>query len=381
MRIAILTTDRRESMLGCADPQPRFGIAPEALLQGFAQLPESEIHVVSCLKQPLRSQEKIADNIFYHGVVVPRIGWLRTGYQGCIRAVRKKLKEIQPDIVHGQGTERDCAISAAFSGFPNLVTVHGNMKSIAAFHRAPVGGYFWLAARLETLALRRTGGVFCNSAYTEQLVKPRARRVWRVANALRAPFFKVVPSPGPRRPLLLNIGTLEPYKRQVELLALARRLWERGLRFELDFVGESGGRMAYVVEFLRQVAVAEKDGFARHIVSLPVDPLVTTMDDAAALMHVPAEEAFGLVVAEALARNLKFFGFATGGLTDIVAEVEGAELFPAGDWQALEGSVVRWIQAGCPRPQTAAAVMRQRYHPETIARRHLEIYCEVLGGR
>ncbi len=92
MRVAILTTDMREAVPGCADPQPRIGLAPSALLQGFALLPEAEIHVVSCLKEPLPSPGKIAPNIFYHGVAVPRIGWLRTGYQGCIRAARKKLK-------------------------------------------------------------------------------------------------------------------------------------------------------------------------------------------------------------------------------------------------------------------------------------------------
>ena len=94
-------------------------------------MPEVEVHVVSCLQQPVHSPEKLADNIFFHCLHVPKIGWLRTGYQGCIRAVRNKLKEIRPDIVHGQGTERDCAISAVFSGFPNVITIHGNMAELA----------------------------------------------------------------------------------------------------------------------------------------------------------------------------------------------------------------------------------------------------------
>jgi glycosyltransferase involved in cell wall biosynthesis len=105
------------------------------------------------------------------------------------------------------------------------------------------------------------------------------------------------------------------------------------------------------------------------------------MDSASALVHAPVEEAFGLAVAEALARNLKFFGSRTGGVPDIADGVEGAELFAAEDWAALENSIVRWIEAGCPRPAEAAAVMRQRYHPRVIAQRHLEIYREVLNTR
>ena len=97
---------------------------------------------------------------------MPRIGWLRTGYQGCIRAARKKLREIQPDIVHGQGTERDCAISAAFSGFPNVVTVHGNMRKIARANCARPFSFLWLAARLEGFTLPRTDGVVCITRIT-----------------------------------------------------------------------------------------------------------------------------------------------------------------------------------------------------------------------
>jgi len=132
LRTVILTSDNREVSRDYGAPTPRMGFAPEALLEGFAGLgDEVETHVVSCLQKPVACPETILGNIQYHGLHVPRIGWLRTGYQGCIRAVRKKLRELQPDIVHGQGTERDCAISAAFSGFSNVITVHGNMNALA----------------------------------------------------------------------------------------------------------------------------------------------------------------------------------------------------------------------------------------------------------
>src|SRR5208283_5757684 len=114
MRLALLTTDGRDLLRDYSAAKPSFGTAPEALLQGLAQSPDVEVHVVSVLQRPVRSPEKLADNIFFHTLLVPKIGWLRTFYQGCIRAVRKKLKEIRPDIVHGQGTECDCAISAVF---------------------------------------------------------------------------------------------------------------------------------------------------------------------------------------------------------------------------------------------------------------------------
>ena len=187
----------------------------------------------------MRSPEKLADNIWFHSLLVPKIGWMRTFYQGCIRAVRKKLKEIRPDIVHGQGTERDCAISAVFSGYPNVITIHGNMAELARLFRRASGSYGWLAGKLENFTLTRTGGVFCNSAYTERLVRPRAKKTWRVPNALRARIFRpAMAAAAARLPVLLNIGVITPRKRQLELLGRGRTTpRRRGLEFNFRFVG------------------------------------------------------------------------------------------------------------------------------------------------
>jgi hypothetical protein len=191
MKVAILTTDNREHHRKYRLDTPYFGTAPEALFQGYATLPDVEVHVISCTQQPMASPEKLADNMWFHSLHVPKLGWLRTGYQGCVRSVRKMLKEIHPDIVHGQGTERDCALSAIFSGYPNVVTIHGNMGELAGLFRSRIASYGWLAGKLEDFILPRTYGVFCNSAYTESLVVRRAARTWRVSNPIRASFFKV----------------------------------------------------------------------------------------------------------------------------------------------------------------------------------------------
>jgi glycosyltransferase involved in cell wall biosynthesis len=92
--------------------------------------------------------------------------------------------------------------------------------------------------------------------------------------------------------------------------------------------------------------------------------------------YFPSEETLGLVVAESLARNLKLSAAFVGGIADIDSGMDGT----AGTNRAgLENTLVRWMKAGCSRPSGAAAVIRQRYYPEIIARRHLEIYREVLA--
>jgi glycosyltransferase involved in cell wall biosynthesis len=379
MKIALLTTDGREELKDYHPPAPHFGTAPEALLQGFALMPEVEVHVLSCTQQPVAAPERLAANIFFHSLLVPKPGWLRTAYQGCIRAVRNKLKDIQPDVVHGQGTERECAISAVFSGFPNVVTIHGNMAALARQFRDRVGSYGWLAARLETFTLKRTAGVLCNSAYTEQLVQPRARRTWRVANPLREVFFAPAPAPGGAgRCTLVNVGVISARKRQMELLDVARELRRQGLDFEFQFVGETRAGTDYVSAFLREIKPLEREGFARYVGPKTGSELDRLFDGSAGMVHFSPAESFGLAVAEGLARDLKLFGARGGGVPDVAAGVPGAELFEAEDWRGLTSAIAEWIRRGFPRARGAGEVMRARYHPEIIARRHVEIYRDLL---
>ncbi|MBI3876791.1 MAG: glycosyltransferase family 4 protein [Verrucomicrobia bacterium] len=381
MKVALLTTDNREPFREYHKPEPWFGAAPEALLQGFTRQPELEVHVVTCTQQPVWSPDKLAPNVWFHSLHVPKLGWLRTGYQGCVRAVRRKLRDLQPDLVHGQGTERECALCAVFSGFPNVLTLHGNMCAVALSQRAAPFTYHWLAARLEDFALKRTRGVFCNSAYTENLVRPRAPRTWRVPNAVRETFF-APPSRTdvPAAPVLLVVGEIVPYKRPLELLAMARALRAEGAAFQLQFVARRVGQDDYGQQFQARLAEARREGWADWLGPKSADELRACMDAADALIHWPTEEAFGLVVAEALARNLKLFAARTGGVSDIAGGVEGVELFTPDDTAGLTQSLREWLRpASRSRPAGAATEMRARYHPDVIARRHVEIYSEALS--
>jgi glycosyltransferase involved in cell wall biosynthesis len=255
------------------------------------------------------------------------------------------------------------------------------MRQVAKAMNAPMGSYWWWMAQLERLILPRTGGVLCNSKYTQSVVGPCARRTWLVPNALRREFFHtpLAARSAPARPLLLNIGTILPYKRQLELLEIAARLQRDGSNFELQFVGAVNPKIHYARTFLERINSPNYRDFARHVTIDSMAELIASMDKASALVHIPSEEAFGLVIAEALSRNLKFFGTDTGGIPDIAGGTDAAELFQLEDENGLGQAIARWLEAGCPRPHSAASEMKRRYHPETIAARHVEIYNSLLN--
>jgi glycosyltransferase involved in cell wall biosynthesis len=378
MKIAILANDNRNERRRYSDSNPDFGPAPAALLEGLALMPDCEVHVVSCLRQPAHSPVKLYDNIFFHSLVVRKWGWMGGAYLGCITALRRKLMEIKPDLVHGQGSERYCAVAAVYSGYPNVVTIHGNMRKVAQVNHARPFSFLWLAARLEAWTLPRTMGVLCNSAHTQQQVQPLARVTWMVPNALRKGFFSTLRGAPESPPLLLNIGVISMLKAQNALLELASRLHRRNAKFRIQFVGPLDESTPYGAEFRSRINQLQNEGYASHDPQKSEGELVELMHRAAALIHFPMEESFGLVVAEALARNLKLFAARVGGIVDIAAGVDGAELFDPDDAAGLEDAIFRWLSAGSPKIRDGAESIRQRYHPEVIARRHLDIYQQVL---
>jgi glycosyltransferase involved in cell wall biosynthesis len=378
MKVAFLTTDNREHYGDYACPEPYFGTAPEALLQGFAQLPELEVHVVCCVQQPVRSPEKIAPNIFYHSLVVPKLGWMRTLYQGCIRATRKKLREIQPDIIHGQGTERNCAISAVFGGFPNVLTLHGNMRIMAQLGRARPLSFYWLAARLEAFALPRSEGIICITNYTQTLVKSLACKTWIVPNATDTRFFELQPEVKLEPPILLCVGAVCPRKNQNAFISALDPVatWHK---FRLVFLGDAPSSDPYGREFLELI---RERSWCEHAGFVDRETLKRWLREASLLVLPSIEDNCPMVVLEAAAAGVPVVAANVGGIPDLIEDGKNGLLCDPFNATSMGGTVEKLLA----QPELARTLAREanrraqeRFHPMVIARRHLEIYREVLG--
>ncbi len=378
MRLAIVTTDVREHKRDYGNPVATFGTAPAALLEGLALLPEVEVHVLSCARRPMRSQKKLADNTWFHSLHVPRIGWMRTAYQGCIRAVRRKLRELRPDIVHGEGTELDCAIDAVLSGFPNVITLHGNMRLLAPLARAKPFSFLWLAARLEAFTIPRAQGVVCITQYTQAAVSGLARQSWVVPNAVEGGLFDITPVPVPgTAPRVLCAGVICKRKNQNDFIRALDPLAGR-MRFEVVFLGEGPAADPYKAEFESLVRTrpwcthagfANRDQFRAHL-------------GTASLLVLPSiEDNCPMVVLEAMAAGVPVIASRVGGVPDLVEDGQTGlfcdPMAPSTIAVAVE-KVLADRSVATELAERAKARARARFHPAVIAQAHLGIYREIL---
>ena len=379
MRIALLTSDSREVLRDYAPDRPTFGTAPEALLQGFAELPAVEVHVISCLQQPVVSPDRLASNIWYHALHVPKSGWLRTGYQGCIRAVRTKLARLKVDLAHGQGTERDCSISAVLSGYPNVLTIHGNMRLIAKVNRSRPFTFMWLASKLERFTIPRSHGVVCITRYTKEAVANLARRTWVVPNAVDSTFFSLKVKPD-SPPLVLCVGSIVVRKNQNALIRALDTVQQK-LPFTLCFLGAAGGKGdAYAEEFFREVQArpwCRYEGLADRV------KLKSYFERASLLVLPSLEDNCPMVVLEAMAAGVPVAAAAVGGVPELISPDGTGLLFNPMDAESMRSAVEKILanaDFGRRMANQANLEARQRFHPAVIAQRHIDIYREVLSS-
>ena len=407
MRVAILTTDSREHFGNYTDPKPSFGTAPSALFQGFATLPNLEVHILSCTQQPMSSPPKLAENIWFHSLHVPKIGWLRTGYAGCILAVRRKLIEIQPDIVHGQGTERDCAISAIASPYPKILTIHGNLRLIKKTIGFRPFSALWLQSFLEGFVVPRFEGVICITRHTQRIVAQEAQKTWIVPNAVDPIFLALgeerlrgsgnsivspavlsdrlhgadstsLPSaPSNRVPVILVVASIYPLKNQNSFIRTLDPLATKH-RFHLKFFGQCGGD-DYGKEFQSLVAHRSWCSFGGMIGRHELRQEFAM----ASLLALPTlEDNCPMVVLEAQAAGIPVMASNVGGIPDLIEdEVTGLLTDPARP-DSMRHAISRLLSdsnLSAALSFNARFQSIKRFHPNVIAQRHLEIYREVVS--
>lgn len=379
LRIAFLTTDSREHFREYHKRTPYFGTAPAALLDGFERIGNPDVHIISGAQTRMSSPAKLAKNIWFHGFTMPRWGWLRTGYAGCILEVRRILKEISPDLVHAQGTERDCAITAALFRGPKVLTIHGNCRAIAQLRRSKPFSYWWLQARLERFSIPRFDGVVSISKYTQRLVSGLAKKTWLLPNAVDSAFFEIWPKNAPKAPVILVVANVDARKNQIGLIHSLDSL-SKQQSFEVRFFGKCG-----------------EDPYGREFRSLVQDrpwcfwggmlgreELRQQFAQATAVVLPTWEDNCPMVVLEAQAAGVPVIASNVGGVPDLVEnEVTGILTDPSRP-ETMPKALARLLEDPRLAKRLAEEGRRQaksRFHSKVIAAKHLEIYREVATER
>jgi glycosyltransferase involved in cell wall biosynthesis len=299
---------RGSSMKSDTKPSPNVHPAIEAILQGFEGLDGVELHV---LFGSLRPPIKIRDNqgaVRYHSIPYQRtLGVLSGGgFLGRLWALRRFVRSHSFDVVHAQGSERESALTAVFSGIPSVITLHGLMGEVVKMKGNRTLWHYWVAALLEHLAIKRADGVIAISPYALRVVLGLTSRARFIPNAVRREFY--IESRGKRAdvPTVIFVGNLTHVKRPDWFIRAMVALWEEGLCFDARMLCMGTPRHPY---FIEMVAMAERLPVSRKIdLRYNVVDVATELEQADILFAPSTWESMGIAVCEAMAKGLCVVG-------------------------------------------------------------------------
>ena len=173
---------------------------------------EVEIHwiVMSELVQERRDVSEWGQ--MFHVLPTTQRGRSTTLFREDRRAIGAVLDEIQPDLVHGWGTEDVYGLAAVLSGRPNIVSMQGILSYYALKNRMPARSY--LQAMLELFILWKAEKMTTESEWGRDVARRRNpfAKVELVEYGVQQVFFETKWQPEETKPFALFVGGISPRK-------------------------------------------------------------------------------------------------------------------------------------------------------------------------
>lgn len=329
------------------------------------------------------STHDLAEGVRLHLLRVPRISGMPVAFLPRLVAVRKHVRALGCDVVHGQGTEAGYAWMATWTGLPNVITVHGILRLTHAVSRPPALSVEHVGRWIETATFRRASNVIAISDFVEEKVSrlaPRAR-FFSAGNPIARQFFETDLADVPREPLAVYLGRITPEKGLIDLMRAAEILDASGIDATIAVLGRASGRdgPAYearckeIAERLRTVRV-EFRGW------VPDEEVWDLLRRAACLVLPSHDESFSMAVAESMALGTPAVAYAAGAVPERIDHGVNGSLVPDGDVSGLAGELRGLLEdprraAGWGR---AARAKAEAWHPDTIAALTVEAYEAIL---
>ncbi|MEI6340240.1 MAG: glycosyltransferase family 4 protein [Verrucomicrobiota bacterium] len=317
--------------------------------------------------------------------------------------MRKKLRKIQPDLIHAQGTERDCAISAIFTPYPKLLTIHGNLRLI----RQTIGfrplSAMWFQTFIEGFVVPRFDGVVCITNYTKKAIEHEAKKTWVIPNAVDPAFLSLgeerqikdrrsdigsqptptsdlrPPSSTIPAPIVLVVANVDARKNQSNFI-LALDALAKKTPFQAKFFGRCSDD-DYGREFHRLVS---ERTWCQYGGMISRDELRREFASATVLALPTHEDNCPMVVLEAQAAAIPVMASNVGGVPDLVENEVTGLLTDPNRPESMSAALQRLLQEPAlvnDLARNGRLQAQQRFHPEVIAAAHLEIYAEVIASQ
>jgi glycosyltransferase involved in cell wall biosynthesis len=193
-------------------PQGHYATWLPQIAEAWDGQNEFEIHWIVMSELVEERRDLCEWSQMFHILPTSRSGRAATLYRADRKAIRAVLDEIQPDLVHGWGTEDVYGLAAVLSGRPNIVSMQGILTAILLKSWMHPREYF--QGLLELYCLRKAQVITTESGWGRNMVIKRSpfAKVEIVEYGVQQVFFQTKWEPEETNPFALFVGVVSPRK-------------------------------------------------------------------------------------------------------------------------------------------------------------------------
>lgn len=359
----------------------------ENLATSLAAIPGNQVHVLttgSGLKQDVTLKQ---GQLSIHVIAIPGKVRMLSLAQVVRWRFHSLLDRLSPDLVHGIGTEHEYPFIAATYGAPCLVSIHVVLGTLLSHGK--IGGMRRLRLKifkqLEQLVLKRNRYFTVTTDSMKMSIPFESwQTVYRIPNSVNPIFFdQKRNSRHSDRFFFLYVGRISPEKGIDVLIQAMARLKNGGYDVALSLVGKIDDK-----HYAKQVWKLIRDfDLSKRITYYPpcsASDIAKMMSEHDGLVLPSHYEAFGLVLAEAMAVGCPVVASCVGGIPEIVQDGKNGLLFTPGNVESLTETLVEMIKDGALRHRIICKgrrVSHERFHPSIVAQDVQKYYEKIVFSR
>jgi glycosyltransferase involved in cell wall biosynthesis len=353
------------------------------LLRGFREIGLTDVHIIVITSEVRQPTVEEGPWGMLHRLPRQPLSGSTSFFLWRRHTILAELKKIQPDIVHGQGTENASAFTAVTSPYPNVITFHGIMHRVQKVVRPPLFSLSHVMRWTEKLVVKKATDVICLSGEVESFLRERRSpaRCHRIPNAVAPCFFDVHPvrrSGGEHA--LLFVGTIYPLKGLLELVEAMAGL-EGATRLRVVGNVGSAAYVARVQDRARELGVADR---IERLGVLGERGVAAALVQSDVLVLPSFQETAPMAVAEAMAAGVPVVATRAGGTPELVEHEKTGLLVTPGNSEELADALGRLLADAGMRERLGAAARAKalaQYAPRVVAQKTLKVYESILKAR
>jgi len=369
------------------EPMAAIPCIMQNLLAGFDKLNTHSEHVVISRKDTISSDSsQIIDGHEVHYIASrrPRIG---TSLLRDIPLIRRKMRELNPDLVHAQNPFY--AFCAQKENIPCVLTLHGmvwkeagyNLRSKdASLRKKGIGQKLIYIPQLKKVFNRLQHLILINDYVREEIKGQFKNTTHLVENPISERFFRMHDTSSEENRIVFSMGVIGTRKNQFGLVKAVGKL-NKGLvsNFSLMLAGNVQDKHYYqrILHFIKDKKM-ENVRILGRISSESLDDMYSKMSMFCLLSN---QETAPMVISEAMACGKPVIASNVCGIPHMINDRNSGYVVEANNISDVANKITELLEDEKKRKEmgrNAREEAMKRWHPQVVAAKSMVVYEKVL---